>query len=179
MAAALDGDGEAYRALLVEVADRVRRFARRRLARKGYSLDDVEDIVQEVLVALHTRRDTWDASRPIGPWIDAIIRYKTTDAERLLHRRRVSTDTLDQVAETVAAAPVGSHHLAEVGRYLEALSQRERGVVSALCLDGISVAGCAKKLGISEVAVRVAFHRGLARLARRAESGLVPEGRSR
>lgn len=179
MAAALKGDGEAYRALLEEVADRVRRFARRRLTRTGHGLDDVEDIVQEVLVALHTKRDTWDASRPIGPWIDAIIRYKTADAERMLHRRKVSTDTLDHVAETVAAAPTGGHHMAEVARYLDALSQRERGVVSALCLDGISVASCAKRLGISEVAVRVAFHRGLARLTRRAEGGLAPEGRSR
>ncbi|MEO0762195.1 MAG: sigma-70 family RNA polymerase sigma factor, partial [Pseudomonadota bacterium] len=181
MQAAIAGDRRAYATLLAAIAERVRRHARGRLRRVGAGDEDVEDVVQEVLVAVHTRRDTWEPGRPIGPWVDAIIRYKTVDALRRLGRRRAMTsDTLDVVAATVAA-PVPAAHpggLAEMRRHLAALPGRERGVVAALGLDGMTIAGCAERFGISEGAVRVAFHRGLARLARFAD-GELPAGTAR
>ncbi|MEM6904945.1 MAG: sigma-70 family RNA polymerase sigma factor [Pseudomonadota bacterium] len=171
MRAARLGDRAAYSALLSDIAERVRRFSRRRLARSGLGLEEVEDIVQDVLVALHTKRDTWDPSRPLAPWVDAIIRYKTTDALRKLKRRAIVTDTLDAVAETIAATPsiFQTGALVDLDRHLRLLPSRERGVVMALSVEGLSVSGCASRLGITEGAVRVAFHRGLSRLEGAAE----------
>lgn len=168
MIAAQAGDRGAYNRLLTEVGDRVRRFAKRRLARSGFALDEVEDIVQEALVAVHTKRDTWDASRPIAPWVDAIIRYKTLDALRRLGRNAAKTEVFDPAEQDVAAPPSGdpARYIGDLDRHLGALPRRERGVVAALGLEGLSAAKCAERLGITEIAVRVAFHRGLNRLAR-------------
>ncbi|MEM9099557.1 MAG: sigma-70 family RNA polymerase sigma factor [Pseudomonadota bacterium] len=168
MQEAMSGNQIAYHSLLTEVADRVRCFARGRLSRSGQCLGDLEDIVQDVLIGLHTKRHTWDATRPIAPWVDAIIRYKTADALRRLRRRAILTDTLDGVVETIADKPsaVLPSEVRDLSQKLEVLPKRERGVVSALSIEGLSVASCAKRLGITEVAVRVAFHRGLQRLER-------------
>lgn len=173
MQAAATGDRKAYAALLSAIGDRVRHYAGRRVTQIGAGPEDVEDIVQDVLFALHTKRDTWEPTRPFCPWVDAIIRYKTADALRRLGRRRAMTsDSMDRVAATVAAPlptmPVDAS--GDIRRYLSALPRRERGVVAALGLDGMTIAGCAERFGISEGAVRVAFHRGLARLSRFAET---------
>lgn len=185
MQSALGGDRRAYEALLSAVATRTRAYARSRVVRAGYGSDEVEDIVQDVLIAVHTKRDTWEPCRPIGPWVDAIVRYKTVDALRRLGRRvTLGSDTLDHVAETVPA-PVQARPSAmtvEVGRHLSALSQRERGIVAALGIDGMTIAACAERFGITEGAVRVAFHRGLTRLANAARTDVTatatPPGRS-
>ncbi|MEM0990855.1 MAG: sigma-70 family RNA polymerase sigma factor [Pseudomonadota bacterium] len=169
--ASRDGDREAYNRLLVGVADRARRFAKSRLGRSGHGLDDAEDIVQEVLVAIHTKHGTWDPDRPIAPWVDAIIRYKTLDALRRIGRRAVATDDIDRIAEHTAAvhASERSGYIGDLDRHLDALPGLEQGVVAALGLEGLTAKKCAERLGVSEVDVRVAFHRGLARLARLAK----------
>lgn len=166
--AAQNGDRNAYARLLGAISERVRRYARGQLARSPHSMDEVEDIVQEVLVAVHTKRETWDPSRPIAPWIDAIIRYKTTDALRRMSRRAATSKTVDPTELDVAAAPEPERlrFLHDLDRCLEALPSREKGVVAALGVDGQSAAKCAEQLGISEVDVRVAFHRGIARINR-------------
>ncbi|MEM7527225.1 MAG: sigma-70 family RNA polymerase sigma factor [Pseudomonadota bacterium] len=173
MQSALDGDRRAYEAVLAAIAERTRAYAGSRLHRSGRGAEEVEDIVQDVLIAVHTKRETWQQGRPIGPWVDAIIRYKTVDALRRFGRRQTMvSDTFDHVAETMPA-PAQTRPLdlvGEVGRHLSTLSQRERSVVSALGIDGMTIAACARRLGISEGAVRVAFHRGIARLAKAADA---------
>lgn len=167
MLAADQGDEKAYASLLSAIAGRVRRNAGARVARAGASREDLEDIVQDVLVAVHVKRGTWEPGRPVGPWIDAIIRYKTVDALRRIGRRKVMTsDSFERVTETVAAPPPSQHvrEPADLRRHLSVLPVRERGVVAALGLDGMSIAACAERFGITEGAVRVAFHRGLTRL---------------
>lgn len=180
MRAALGGDRRAYAELLSAIADRVRAYARARVHRAGAGAEEVEDIVQDVLVAVHTKRDTWEPTRPFGPWVDAIIRYKTVDALRRLGRRQtIVSDTLERVAETVTAPlPARMAELpADMQRHLSVLPRRERSVVTALGIEGMSIAGCAEQFGISEGAVRVAFHRGLARLASGADGDGPPAGR--
>jgi RNA polymerase sigma-70 factor, ECF subfamily len=72
MVAALAGDATAYRAFLDELAVQLRRFLRERLRSRP---DDVEDLVQECLLAVHDKRHTYDPSQPLTPWIYAIARY--------------------------------------------------------------------------------------------------------
>jgi RNA polymerase sigma-70 factor (ECF subfamily) len=69
MQAARQGDRKAYERLLAGVAEAVRVIVRRRLARLGLSTSEAEDVVQEVLLGIHTKRDTWDESRPFLPWV--------------------------------------------------------------------------------------------------------------
>ena len=85
------GDDEAYRRLLLVAAAWLRAVVRRGLANAGRSTADSEDVVQEVLLAMHLKRNTWDEAQPIEPWVRAIARHKLVDHLR----RRGFHDHLD------------------------------------------------------------------------------------
>src|SRR3972149_1446033 len=80
MRAAKSGDADAYERLWRQIATALRPLVRRGLARAGRSGADIEDVVQEVLLAVHLKRHTWDSTRPIEPWGHAIARHKLVDA---------------------------------------------------------------------------------------------------
>src|SRR5207253_10706291 len=98
MSAALGGDAQAYRQLLVEVGADLRAYDVRRLTGQA----DVEDLVQETLIAMHTRRSTYDVSQPLTSWLHAIARYKLIDHFRRAGRRRAVS--LDDAGELMAHA---------------------------------------------------------------------------
>ena len=159
---ALDGDREAYRRFLHDVTPVVRGIVRARLGTRGR--DDVEDVVQETLLALHAKRHTWRRDRPVLPWLYAIARHKTID--RLRGARRVGAEVgLEHAEAHEAEDTVGrAEEAMDVERAVSLLEGRSRQVVRAIGIEGVSVAETGKKLGMSENAVRVAFHRGLTRL---------------
>lgn len=168
MRAGRRGDAAAYRHALGLVAQIIRPQIRRRL---GVAADG-EDVVQEALLAIHLKNATWDEARPILPWIYAVADHKAVDSLRRSRRNGrllVPGLTSEDLADTVAAPEPERDLLGlDMERHLAALPSREREVVRALTLDGATVAGLAAKLGVREVAVRVALHRGLKRLARAA-----------
>lgn len=172
MLAARSGDGTAYAVLLREVAEVLRGVVRRRLTRMGLGAEEAEDVVQEALIGLHAKRHTWDASRPILPWVHAIARYKMLDAARRLGRtRRATADRpVEDLAETLAA-PAAERDMRgfDAAEAVSILPAREAAVVTGLAVEGASVAALARRMAVSEVAIRVAFHRGLARLRRQAQ----------
>lgn len=160
--AAVGGDERAYAAFLTRVAARVRVFARRRITQGGV---DPEDIVQETLLAIHTKRHTWIADAPVLPWVNAIARHKLVDAFRR-QGRRMEVDLADR-ADTLAQTEAETMISRDVGRALDALAPGQRAVVSAISVEGHSIAETAMKLGMNETAVRVALHRGLKAIAKR------------
>jgi RNA polymerase sigma-70 factor (ECF subfamily) len=139
-------------------------MARHRCRSAGASESDVEDIVQEVLLAIHLRRGTWEQSRPIGPWIAAIVRNKFIDAMRRRGRQTVVPieDVIDTLGIEDQNADV-SHR--EIDRLLMQLKRQQREIVQSISIDGSSVRQTADKLHMSEGAVRVALHRALKALA--------------
>jgi RNA polymerase sigma-70 factor (ECF subfamily) len=164
MRAAVAGDSYAYANLLKEVAARARVSVRNMLRRRGQSETDLEDIVQEVLLAVHLKRETWDPERPLGPWLTAIVRHKLVDAMR---RRRLGDVSVDELADILPAemsAPSDAH---DVERTLASLPERPRRIVRAIAIEGRSAAQVGADLGMNEGAVRVALHRALKELARR------------
>lgn len=165
MRAANAGDAEAYERLLRAIAAALRAPVRRNLLRAGRSAADVEDVVQEVLLAVHLKRHTWDSERPIEPWVHAIARYKVVDA---LRRRTGKSDlSIDEFSETLAAdEPEPSASPDEVERHLAKLPAGQRTVVQAIAVEGRSIGEAAERLSMTAGAVRVALHRGLAALAR-------------
>lgn len=161
MRAAITGDERAYEQFLRQIAGRVRGFARRRVQ----SGIDPEDVVQETLLAIHMKRHTWRVDSPVTPWVYAIARHKLIDAFR---RRGSRVEVaIDEIAETGAepGPDVPSHR--EVDRALATLAPGQRSVVAAISVEGHSISDTAKRLGLSEPAVRVALHRGLAAIAER------------
>ena len=163
--AALAGDGAAYRRFLGSLAAHLRAYFRRRLFQLP---DEVEDLVQETLLAIHSHRHTYRPDQPLTAWVHSIARYKLVDLLRARSRREALHDPLDDELEIFAAADT---EVLEARRDLEvllrALPQRQRNAVRMLKVDGASVAETATAMGMSESAVKVSVHRSLKALAAR------------
>ena len=162
------GDAAAYEGLLADIAKTLRALIRGRLSRLGMNAHETEDILQDVLIGLHTVRHSWDANRPFLPWLHAIVRYKLSDAVR--RRRREARYRYDLTLEEWSYVPAATHEdpdlgLVDLNRHLGELSAGQREVVRSLALEGASVRETAQKLKTSEGAVRVTLHRALQRLA--------------
>lgn len=162
MIGGLAGDAGAQRTLLRALAPMLRAFFTRRL--RGAE-DDVEDLVQDVLIAIHTRRATYDPARPFTAWAYAIARYKMIDH---LRRRKQDIPLID--LEDVLAGPGFEDATAaqiDVDRLLGDLPPKQAAAIRATKIDGLSVSETAERAGISESDVKVSVHRGLKTLGRR------------
>ena len=170
MTAALRGDEAAYRSILEALAVFVRSEARRGFTRYGHGSADVDDVVQETLLAIHLKRETWQPERPVGPWVRAIARNKVIDTLR--RKGRHVSVPIDDFADRLPAAPSAerlTHQ--DAAQALKQLQGRQREIVQSISINGNSIRETAARYAISEGAVRVALHRGLATLARANQAG--------
>ncbi len=164
MRAALSGDEAAYRRLLEEIGRAVRAMARGAFSRMRVGDADIEDVVQETLLAIHLKRHTWDGGLRLAPWVNAIARHKIIDAMRRRGARRLAP--IEDFEAVLAAPQAEDPHLrSDIERVMRKLAPRQRDIVTAISLDGQSIAATAARLSMSEVAVRVALHRALKSLA--------------
>jgi RNA polymerase sigma-70 factor (ECF subfamily) len=164
MRAAIDGDAESYRRLLESLSHSLRAATRRGFAQAGAALNDVEDVVQETLLAVHLKRHTWDPDQPLGPWVRAIARHKLIDALR--RRGRRIEVPIEVVLDTLAAEESRSDlDRQDAERLVNGLRGRQQTIVRAISLEGQSIREVAQRLDMNEGAVRVALHRGLKALA--------------
>jgi len=160
--AANRGDQRAYADFLRAVTPLVRGIARARGS--GVGADVIEDIVQETLLALHQKRHTWRKDMPVRPWLYAIVRYKVVDAFRA-RGRRVHLP-IEDFAEILPAEPQADPtERSDAERMIAELDPRSARIITAIGLEGASVAETSAALHMTEVAVRVALHRGLKKLA--------------
>ena len=167
MRAAAAGDEAAYRRLLESLAGHLRRMVRHRLARIGYGDLEVEDIVQETLLAIHLKRHTWRSSDPVSPWVAAISRNKTIDVLRRRGRRaELPLDDVGEIELPTHEGP-GEGTSQDLERVLGTLDERSRRIVQLVSIEGHSSRAAAERVGISEGALRVALHRSLKVLATR------------
>ena len=97
----LDGDEQAYRRFLQATAAHLRAFLRRRL---GSWPDEVEDLVQECLLAIHNQRRSYDTAVPLTAWMHAIARYKLIDWFRRHARQGSLHDPLDEADDLFISA---------------------------------------------------------------------------
>lgn len=165
MRAAIRGDAAAYHRLLCELAPVLRAFAGRGLARHRHGSEDVEDVVQETLLALHLKRGTWDERQPFSPWLYAIARNKLID--NLRRRGRQPHLVIDDIGELPGGeAPPAELNGVDAERLISRLNGRQREIVVAISIEGASARQVAERLGMTEGAVRVALHRALRSLAK-------------
>ena len=164
MRAANAGDNGAYRRLLEALAPFLRKVAAQGFIRAGLGSGDVEDVVQETLLAIHLKRQTWDADQLFTPWLRAIARNKLIDN---LRRRGNRTELPIEDFVEILPAEAATEELSarEADRLLSILGGRQHEIVRAICVEGVSIRDAAGRFGISEGATRVALHRGLSTLA--------------
>ena len=159
----LAGDAPAYHAFLKNLSAHLRAFLRKRLA---HLPDEVEDLVQEVLLAVHNQRHTYEAGQPLTAWIHAIAKYKLVDLLRRRSGREALNDPLDDELEIVASTDsAAAEARRDLGKLLQLLPDRHRLPIIHVKLHGQSVAETAQLTGMSESAIKVGIHRGLKALA--------------
>ena len=159
----LAGEAQAYHAFLKDMGAHLRAFLRGRLTRLP---DEVEDLVQETLLAIHNQRHTYDAGQPLTAWVHAIARYKLVDLFRRRAGRDALTEPLDDELEVFAASDTeASDARRDIGTLLDRLPERQRLPIVHTKLEGLSVTEAARLTGMSESAVKVGVHRGLKALA--------------
>jgi RNA polymerase sigma-70 factor (ECF subfamily) len=155
MLAALAGDAAAYRMLLAGLTRHLRGYYARRLDSGA-----AEDAVQETLIAIHTRRATYDPALPFTAWVYGIARYKLIDEYRRQKRR--ATVPLDEAQDLFGHDEAeGAMARRDVTRLLDKLPPAKRQLVKDIKLDGVSVADAAARTGLSESAVKVTVHRAI------------------
>lgn len=162
MLSGLDGDAAAQTALLRALVPLLRSFYGRRL---GSARADVEDLVQETLIAVHTRRAAYDRSRPFTVWLYAVARYRMIDHVR---RRKVAV-SLNDVEATLVDDDFehASQARMDVETLLSTLSPKQSRAIRDTHVEGKSVAEAAAQAGIGASDVKVSVHRGLKALAAR------------
>lgn len=172
MLAGLGGDAAVYRQLLDRLSRHLRAYFGARLSRAGRPATDSEDLVQEALLAIHTHRGTYDPSEPFTPWVHAIARYKLID-----HLRRSRTSGAQLSLEDSEALVAenddrsGTESALDLNKLLGQLPDKVQRSIRCVKIEGLSVAEAARRLGISESAVKVNVHRGLKALSRSIASG--------
>ena len=165
----LAGEAVAYHEFLRELSAYLRGFVRRRLARMP---DEVEDIVQESLLAVHNQRHTYDPAQPLTPWLHAIARYKLVDHLRRCADAPLGGEVFEDAAEVLQAFDDrAAEARRDVAKLLESLPERHRLPIVHVKLEGRSVAETARLTGMSESAVKIGVHRGLKALAARLGRG--------
>ena len=154
MLAGLSGDRAAYSRLLIQLSGHLRAYFARRVS------NDAEDLVQETLIAIHTKRATYDPSLPFTAWVHGIARYKLIDAFRREKRRPTVAleDAPDLFAHDTTEASAARR---DVEKLLATLPPKKRDLVRAVKLEGRSIAEEAEAAGLSESVVKVTVHRAV------------------
>jgi RNA polymerase sigma factor (sigma-70 family) len=161
MTGSLTGDATAHRDLLRALLPVLRGYFMRRTG----GTSDVEDLVQETLIAVHTKRASYDPARPFGPWLFAVARYKLVDAMRR-QRPHVSLDGLEDLfGDEGFEDSVGAK--LDIDGMLATLPPKQAATIRHTRIEGLSTTEAAARSGISEADVKVSVHRGLKALAAR------------
>lgn len=159
----LDGDAAAYHQFLKALSAHLRAYFRKRLFQRT---DEVEDIVQDTLIAVHNQRHTYRADQPLTAWVHAIARYKLID----LLRARASGESLnvpldDELALFAASDTEAREAKKDLDTLLAGLPDRQRLPIVHVKIEGLSVVEAAQRTGMSESAIKIGVHRGLKALA--------------
>lgn len=157
------GDEAAYRNVLGLMAKRLRGYFGRRLTALP---DDVEDLVQETLLALHLQRGSFDPVVPVSAWVHAIARHKLVD----LYRRRGRREDLHESIDALDADLHPSVEAYEPARrdlmvLLKLLPEAQQQAIVLTRVEGLSMIEASERTGVSVAALKVQVHRGLKRLA--------------
>ncbi|MDP3739505.1 MAG: sigma-70 family RNA polymerase sigma factor [Hyphomonadaceae bacterium] len=163
----LEGDAAAHNRLLGELARMLRSYYAKRMA--GLTAD-IEDLVQETLIAVHTRRESYDRNRAFTAWAFSIARYKMVDAFRSRGTRvAIPIEDIDDLFADDASDGIAAGVAIE--RLMAELPANQRLSIQHTKIEGLSVEETANRTGLSASNVKISVHRGLKALMARVRKG--------
>jgi RNA polymerase sigma factor (sigma-70 family) len=157
MVAAQGGERQAYDQLLKELDRWLRRYYAQRLPP-----DSADDARQDALLAIHSNRYSYVPSKPFGPWVAAIARYKWIDHIR--DASRFATLSLDEETP-IAGDPESAVITIAVDDLLSRLKPAQAQVIRLVKIYGASINDASNATGQSISLVKINIHRGLKKLA--------------
>lgn len=164
MRAAQDGDHASYDRLLREILPVIRGTVRRR--RSFLPAEDVEDLVQEILLSVHSVLATYDPERPFMPWLTAITRNRLADGGRRHARLRANEVVVGNLPETFSGAEAndeleGLGDRQALRRAVAALPPGQKKALDLVKLKELSLKEASAISGMSIPALKVAVHRAV------------------
>jgi RNA polymerase sigma-70 factor (ECF subfamily) len=157
MKLSLDGNQQAYAALLQCTA----RFLKPYLDRRLNAGSEVDDVLQEILISIHKARHTYDGNRPYKPWAYAIAKFRLQD-----HLRAHYADHLHHAVELSEVENDLQENVTETGISYESISvevqklpPKQAAILQMMHQEGYTAKEVAEKIGMKESAVKVAAHR--------------------
>ena len=158
------GDAAAYRQLLAELTPIIRGTIYKQ--RSFLSPEDREDLVQEVLLSVHSVRATYDPGRPFLPWLMAILHRRLVDRARQHARRQKVTDISQEFHETFPAlqtnmSDAGIGDAEALKEAVAALPAGQRKAVELLKLQELSLKEASQKSGMTVASLKVSVHRAI------------------
>jgi RNA polymerase sigma factor (sigma-70 family) len=163
MARAQEGDRTAYHRLLQEITPYLRSLA----ARRHRDPRDVEDAVQDVLLTVHSIRQTYDPARPFAPWLVAIANRRFIDRLRRQGRRRDREIPLTAEHETFCEPQANleeSPDRHELEGAINDLPPAQQQALRLLKLKEMSLKEAATVSGMTIASLKVNVHRALKNL---------------
>ncbi len=170
----LEGDHKSYEIFLKEISNLLRNYIKRS-QRGSITLEKLEDLVQEVLMSVHTKLSTYRADLPVVPWILAIAKNRVIDSSRV-DRRHSQSQSLNFEIENFFYPKVESdlsdHYSKqqELENLLSHLSERQRQVLVLAKGEQHSILEIAEKFKMSVSSVKVTIHRAIGALRKRKRS---------
>jgi RNA polymerase sigma-70 factor, ECF subfamily len=160
MECAQAGDKEAFQVLFDDIGPLITRFVRRRLLDQA----EVDDVCQEVLLAVFKSRQTYQPARPFEPWLFAIVR-NVLAAYLLRNRQRTRWhEPMSEIPEI--GADDESSLAVELSDGLNQLSPNQLEALRLTKLSGFSIAEAARHAGTSVGSMKVRVHRAYESLKR-------------
>ncbi|HEU5047911.1 MAG TPA: sigma-70 family RNA polymerase sigma factor [Rickettsiales bacterium] len=157
MLLALEGDRQAYNAVLQETS----RFLRPYLSRRINTSADTEEVLQEILLSIHKSRHTFDGKRPYRPWAFAIARFRLQDYLRKIYADHLRHAGDLEEAEQISAGDVTNSPLTYelIKDEIAGLPGKQPAILHLLHSEGHTSKEVAQKMNMTESAVKVAAHR--------------------
>jgi RNA polymerase sigma-70 factor (ECF subfamily) len=162
MIAGLDGEASAWREFLKLLRPALHAYFNRR---QFHGDADVEDLVQDALLAIHAKRETWRRADPVTSWCFTIARYKLID-----HLRKSGRAKLVPMVEDIVLLNDGVEDGAvrqDLEKLLETTPARQRALIEDVKLSGYSLAEAGERVGMTEGAAKVSLHRAMKALMKR------------
>jgi RNA polymerase sigma-70 factor (ECF subfamily) len=172
---AIDGDSHAIDAMLAIIRPIVVRYCNSRFGDEDMSGVAADDLAQDILLAVTNALPTYTLrGRPFMALVFGITKHKIIDARR--RKERIRTDPVADIPESsdTAKGPEaqfeGSKLSEKFNVLLATLPPQQREIVWLRVIVGLSADETAATVGSTPGAVRVAQHRGLARLRKAYEA---------
>lgn len=175
MCAAQRGDSAAYAELLRAITPRIRQIIQRQRGFAGIA--DIEDLVQDVLLSVHSVRATYDGTRPFTPWLLAIVRNRLADGARRYARTARREVPFDESAVTFAELEANMYtddqfgDVAALRQAVRELPAAQREAIELTKIRELSLEEAARVSGSSVSALKVATHRAMTSLRRTLKVG--------